>query len=306
MTTFPAHALGVDVGGTKIASGVVDMGTGRLIDSIELPTPRGQGATAIVAAIAEAAERMHHAARAAGIEPAGLGIGLPELVRLDGKPASSWIADWRQCDLARDLACFGPVAVDSDVRLGALAERHYGHGRSLPSFIFVSAGTGLSCAVCREGIIQRGAHGFAIHFASSDLISFDAATGTRTSFNLEGFASGQGMSRVYEARTGKTATARMIVEGQADPAGTLLLEEATTALASSIGQMINLIDPDGVVIGGGLGTAPRYFDRLAAKVPAYIWAQDCRSLPIRRSALYATAGIIGAAALHAGFPAAKE
>ena len=298
-------ALGMDVGGTKIATGLVDLETGRLIDSIELPTPRGRGAKAIVAAMAQAAERMQHAAHAAGIDPAGLGIGLPELVRLDGTPASSWIADWRPCDLARDLARFGPVAVDSDVRLGALAELHYGHGRTLPSFIFVSAGTGLSCAVCRDGIIQRGAHGFAIHFASSDLVSFDVTTGRQTIFNLECFASGQGMSSVYETRTGKIATARMIVEGQADPAGTALLEEATTALASSIGQMINLIDPHGVVIGGGLGTASRYFDRLAAKVPAYIWAKDCRSLPILPSALNATAGIIGAA-LHAGFAAAKE
>lgn len=293
-------AIGVDVGGTKIAAGLVELDSGRLIEQVELPTPRGQGAGAILAVVAEAAERMHSTAQAAGVTPKGLGVGLPELVRLDGMPASSWIADWRQCDVARELARFGRVLVDSDVRLGALAEQLYGHGRTLPSFIFVSAGTGLSCTVCKHGIIERGAHGFAIHFASSDLVSFDAITGQRTVFNLEGFASGAGMSRIYEARTGKTATARMIVEGDAGPAGDQVLEEATTALASAIGHMINLIDPHGVVIGGGLGTAPRYFDRLQAGVPTYIWAEECRSLPIMPSALKATAGIIGAAALQAG------
>lgn len=298
-------ALGVDVGGTKIAAGLVDLGAGRLIDQAELPTPRGQGTEAIVTVIAEAARRMRHAAQAAGINPAGLGIGLPELVRLDGRPASSWIADWRGCDLTQDLAPFDPVRVDSDVRLAALAELHYGHGRHLPSFIFMSAGTGLSCTICTDGIIQRGAHGFAIHFASSDLVSFDATSGRQTTFNLESFASGEGMSRVYEARTGISATARMIVEGDAGPAGAQLLEEATTALASYIGHMVNLIDPDGVVIGGGLGTAPRFFDRLKAKMPAYIWAEDCRSLPILPSALEAAAGIIGAAALFAGKPSSQ-
>lgn len=293
-------AIGIDIGGTKIAAGLVGLAAGRLIERTEMPTPRGQSAEAMLAAIAEMAERMQAAAKAARIAPLGIGIGLPELVRLDGVPASDWITRWNKRDLTRDLARFHPVAVDSDVRLATLAELHYGHGRSLPSFVFVSIGTGLSCAVCENGIIRRGAHGFAIHFASGDLVSYDAASGRETVFNLESFASGLGMSRVYRLRTGREATARDMVDGQAGREGAALLEEATTALASYIGQIVNMIDPHGVVIGGGLGTAPRFFDMLKAKVPAYIWAEDCRDLPILPSALNATAGIIGAAALHGG------
>lgn len=298
-------AIGVDVGGTKIAAGLVDLEAGRLIDRAEFPTPRGQDAGTIITVIGDAARQMGAAAVQAGIRPAGLGIGLPELVRLDGTPASRWIADWRGVDLPRSLARFAPVRVESDVRLAALAELRYGHGRELASFIFVSVGTGLSCAVCRDGLIERGAHGFAIHFASSDLVSFATGTGQRTTFNLEAFASGLGMSEAYTARTGRTVTARMMVEGQAGPEGDALLDEATTALASSIGQMINLIDPHGVVIGGGLGTAPRYFEMLRAKVPAYIWAEECRNLPLMPSHLQASAGVIGAAALHGGNPFAR-
>lgn len=293
-------AIGVDVGGSKIGAGLVDLSCGRIIGHVELPTPRGASAEIMLAAIAEAAGRMTAVAKETGIVPAGLGIGLPELVRLDGVPASDWITTWRKRDLTRDLSEFAPVAVDSDVRLGALAELHYGHGRSLPGFVYVSVGTGLSCAVCEDGAIRRGAHGFAIHFASGDLVSYDAASGQRMVFNLESFASGLGMSRVYQLRTGRLATARDMVEGQAGPEGERVLDEATTALASYIGQLINIIDPHGVVVGGGLGTAPRCFEMLRAKVPAYIWAADCRDLPILPSALSASAGIIGAAALHAG------
>ncbi len=299
-------AIGVDVGGTKIAAGLVELEAGRLIDRAEFPTPRGKDARTIITAIAEAARQMEAASVRAGIRPTGLGIGLPELVRLDGTPASQWIADWRGVDLPRALARFAPVRVESDVRLAAVAELRYGHGRELASFIFVSVGTGLSCAVCRDGFIERGAHGFAIHFASSDNVSFAARTGQRTTFNLEAFASGLGMSEAYTVRTGRTATARMMVEGEAGPEGEALLDEATTALASSIGQMINLIDPHGVVIGGGLGTAPRYFDMLRAKVPAYIWAEECRNLPLMPSHLEASAGVIGAAALHGGHPFARS
>lgn len=298
-------AIGADVGGTKIAAGLVELESGQLIERIELPTPRGQGAQAVIARISDAVRRIDDAAKRADVPWQGLGIGLPELVRLDGTPASQWIADWRGVDLPRALACFAPVRVESDVRLAALAELRYGHGRELASFIFVSVGTGLSCAVCRDDLIERGAHGFAIHFASSDLVTFAAGTGQRTTFNLEAFASGLGMSAAYTIRTGRTATARMMVEGEAGPEGEALLDEATTALASSIGQMINLIDPHGVVIGGGLGTAPRYFDMLRTKVPAYIWAEECRNLPFMPSHLEASAGVIGAAALHGGNPFAR-
>lgn len=298
-------AIGADVGGTKIAAGLVELDSGQLCERTEVPTPRGKSAQAIITSISDAVRQMDEAAARAGVRSEGLGIGLPELVRLDGTPASQWIANWRGVDLPEALTRFAPVRVESDVRLAALAELRYGHGRDLASFIFVSVGTGLSCAVCRDGLIERGAHGFAIHFASSDLVSYSVKTGQRTSFNLEVFASGLGMSQAYEARTGRTATARMIVEREAGPEGEALLDEATTALASSIGQMINLIDPHGVVIGGGLGTASRYFDMLRAKVPAYIWAEECRNLPLLPSHLQASAGVIGAAALHAGNPFAK-
>ena len=299
-------AIGIDIGGTKIAGGLVDLTVGTLVDQAELPTPHGQGADAILAVAADIAERMQRSAEAKGIASAGIGIGLPELVGLDGVPASSWIADWSQSDIARAFAGHGPVAVDSDVRVATLAELHYGHGKALPSFVFVSAGTGLSFASCVGGIVQRGANGFAIHFASSELVAFDGVSGRRADFVLESFASGLGMARVYKARTGRTATARDIVEGRAGSEGAQLLDEATTALASYLGQMINMIDPHGVVIGGGLGTAQPYFDRLRSKVPTYVWAEACRGLPVLASALGSAAGVIGAAALHADKNSAGE
>lgn len=299
-------AIGIDIGGTKIAGGLVDLTVGTLLDQAELPTPRGQGADAILAVAAEIADRMQGNAEAKGIASAGIGVGLPELVGLDGVPGSSWIADWSRSDIAGSLRGHGPVVVDSDVRVAARAELHYGHGKAMPSFAFVSAGTGLSFASCIDGVVQRGANGFAIHFASSELVAFDSVSGRRTDFVLESFASGLGMAGVYKARTGQVATARDIVEGRAGPEGVQLLDEATTTLASYLGQMINMIDPHGIVIGGGLGTAQPYFERVRSKVPAYIWAEACRGLPVLASALGPAAGVIGAAALHADKTSAKD
>lgn len=299
-------AIGIDIGGTKIAGGLVDLTVGALVDQAEIPTPRGQGAEAILAVAAEIAGRMQGSAVAKGVASAGIGVGLPELVGLDGVPASSWIADWSRSDIASVFRDHGPVVVDSDVRVAARAELHYGHGKALPSFAFVSVGTGLSFASCIDDVVRRGANGFAIHFASSELVAFDSVSGRRTDFVLESFASGLGMAGIYKARTGQAATARDIVEGRAGPEGVQLLDEATTALASYLGQMINMIDPHGIVIGGGLGTAQPYFDRLRSKVPTYIWAEACRELPVLASALGPAAGVIGAAALHADKNSAGE
>src|SRR5690349_1173658 len=104
-----AWAIGADVGGTKIAAGLVELDTGRLVERSEVPTPRSEGAQAIVTAIGDAARQMEEAAARSGIRPAGLGIGLPELMRLDGTPASQWIADWRGIDLPQALVRFAPV-----------------------------------------------------------------------------------------------------------------------------------------------------------------------------------------------------
>ena len=103
------------------------------------------------------------------------------------------------------------------------------------------------------------------------------------------------MAEVFRGRTGKHMTAREIVEAEHSPEAAELLDQATEALASYIGQMINMLDPHAVVIGGGLGTSRPFFRRLKDKVPAYVWAEDCRSLPILTSALDVGAGVIGAA-----------
>ncbi|MDQ0467900.1 ROK family protein [Labrys wisconsinensis] len=291
-------ALGVDVGGTKIAAALVDLEDGRLLHQVTVPTALVDGAGGVLAGIRRAVTAVRDLGRSDGAEP--IGLGLPELVSPEGAIASRWIADWTGLDPRRELADLGIVAVDSDVRLATLAEQRYGHGRDFASFAFITAGTGLSYSHCSDGRIHRGAHGFAIHFASNDLMVM--ADGRQAAFNLESFASGLGMAQAYARRTGRTASARDIVEGRAGAEGALLLDQATTALASYVGQMINMLDPQAVVLGGGLGTAPAFFEAVRAKVPAYVWAEACRTLPIRASALHATAGVVGAAALHAPSP----
>ena len=289
-------AIGIDVGGTKIATALIDLATGDSLERETVPTPTDTRAN-LLAEIKRAVERMR-GSRKIEEPPIGTGIGLPELVGNDGRVSSAWIWDWSNFDPERELAGLGTVRLESDVRAAALGEIRYGHGRHHPTMVYVTIGSGLSFALAIDGRIHRGASGFAIHFASNALETVCGACDAQTPFNLEDFASGLGMARVYAARTGRSdIDARAIIAGAAGPEGDALLDQATTALASYLGQMTNMLDPHAIVIGGGLGTAPRYFDLIRRKAPNYIWAESRRALPILPSALGADTGVIGAAAL---------
>ncbi len=295
----PFCALGVDVGGSKIAAALANLETGEILTEIEVATAREQGGEAVLGRVAMVIRQILERSSALGISASGVGLGLPELVTRDGQVASAWNFDWLGLDLARELKLELPLVVDSDVRCGALAERRFGIGCQYRSFSYISIGTGISAVQCFDGRIHRGANGFAIHFGSNDLMPV-TPDGRQIAFNLEAFASGAGLSAEFARRTGrKGVSARDLIEGRAGAEGKILADQATTALASYLGQMINLIDPEAMIIGGGLGTAPGYLKALQTKIPQFIWAEKCRAMPIVPSAMAGRAGLLGAACLVA-------
>ncbi len=288
-------AIGVDVGGTKIETALVDLADGRILERAVETTPISGGRAGVVASILDSVGRMRSRDDA---QPLGVGIGLPELVGNDGRVSSAWNLDWSGFDAARDLGALGRVKLESDVRAAALGEIRFGQGRNQPSMAYVTVGSGLSFAFAIDGRIHRGAAGFAIHFGSGDLMPVCGACGAQTPFHLEGIASGRGLARTYAARTGRTGVdAHAIVAGEAGREGETLLDQATTALASYLGQIANMLDPHVMVVGGGLGTAPRFFGLLRDKFPTYVWAKTRKDLPLVPSALGVDTGAVGAAAL---------
>ena len=92
------HALGIDVGGTKIAAGVVDVGSGRILERRQVPTLAERGGAAVLADCAALALEL-----GGGTLP--VGIGLCELVSLDGRPTSADTVDWRALDVGFRVRC---------------------------------------------------------------------------------------------------------------------------------------------------------------------------------------------------------
>ena len=251
-------ALGVDVGGTKIAAASVDVARGAVLEARRRPTAPERGPDAVL-----------EDCRALIGELGGgtVGLAVCELVGPDGRVRSAQTVDWRDTDLA---ATFD--AVESDVRAAALAEARFGAGREEPDFLYVSVGSGISHCLMVDGRPRLGVRGCAI------------GTGAPL---VEQWSGGLALAR----RSGH-ATAE---EALADPRAADVVEEGARRLGLALAALVNALDPGSLIVGGGLGLDDSYRARVEAALRAAIYDPDARDLPLRPAALGADAAVIGAA-----------
>jgi glucokinase len=188
----------------------------------------------------------------------------------------------------------GPAVVEADVRAHALAEARYGAGRPFRLFAFITVGTGISCCLVQEGKPYAGARGNALILASSPLTTTCTACGVTLRPILEEFASGPALAARWGAARAEDVLA---AAAEGDREATQVVESAGAALGVGVGWLINVLDPEAVIVGGGLGLAGGlYWDSFVAAAHEHIWADDSRDLPILMAALGPDAGLIGAAA----------
>lgn len=293
-----AHAIGIDVGGTKTKACIVRLSDGAVIAERTEATRCEDGGAAVLDLVCDLAAAMQDRARAETLQTTALGICLPELVTRTGEPASAWNFDWRGLDYRSRLAGFGPVHIESDVRAAAFAEGWLGAGKGVDPFVYATISTGLSHSLVIGGTPYEGARGFAIHFSGSDLVAFDR-DGRELRHNLELFAGGKALGERFGAAIGRPdATALDLFRAEAsDPRAAKMIADALLSLASYLGQLINTLDPAVLVLGGGIGSDPKVTPRLAALTRDFIWAEGARDMPIVPSRIGDTACAIGVAAL---------
>ncbi|HSX75612.1 MAG TPA: ROK family protein [Shinella sp.] len=295
-----AHAIGIDVGGTKTKACIIRLSDGAVIAERTEATPCQSGGGGVLDLVCDLAAAMQARAGEKGIAVEALGICLPELVTREGEPASAWNFDWRGLDYRARLGAFAPLHIDSDVRAAAFAEGWMGAGKGIDPFVYATISTGLSHSLVIGGAPYEGARGFAIHFSGSDIVAFDA-DGREVRHNLELFAGGKALGERYGALTGDpTSSALALFEAEAtDPQAAEMVSGALLSLASYLGQLINTLDPAVLVLGGGIGSDPKVTPRLAALTRDFIWAEGARDMPIVPSLIGDTACAIGVAALAA-------
>jgi len=298
----PDVAIGIDVGGTKIAAGLVRLRDGAVLERLQRPTAAARGGAAVLEDALDMTQRLWHVAERTAQPPAAIGVALCELVDPAQRPTSGHTVDWRDLPARARFAELAPTTIEADVRAHAIAEARFGAGRGHGSFAFISIGTGISSTVMIDGMPWRGARGNALVLASSPHPQWCSRCGAHESAILEDAAAGPAILARYRAAGGDAAnTAEILARIGHDPRAATVVGAAAAALGSAIGWLVDVIDPAAVVLGGGLGSvAGVYHDWLCQAIRAAIYADDTRRLPIERARCGADAGVIGAALAAGG------
>jgi glucokinase len=260
-------ALGLDVGGTKIAAARVEVETGAILAARRIPTRAQRGAEAVLADCVALAREL-----ADGGDVAAIGLAVCELVDPAGRVRSAETVDWRESDLPAAFGEIAPATVESDVRAAAIAEATLGAGRGEPDFLYVSVGTGISHCLMTGGAPRVGVRGSAI------------GTGAPL---VERWSSGLALARRSGHHNAEAALA--------DPAAEPVVADAARRLGLVLAGLVNALDPGAVVIGGGLGLHAGYRDRVVAALRPEVYDPDARELPVLPAGLGADAPVIGAA-----------
>lgn len=289
--------IGIDVGGTKIAAGITDA-AGQVSAWQRVPTP--QDGPRILDKIVQLVETIERAAAVAGDLP--VGVGVPELVDGDEHIKSSHVLDWSTEELRTALAP-RRVAVEADVRAAAVAEARFGAMRGCQTGVYVSLGTGISSCLVIDGFPYRGARGFAGLIGSGQLVTRCEVCGALTHSALEEFASGAGMVERYRLDGGTATRAEDIFAAWDHPKAAAVVEDSATAVGGVLALLINVLDPQIVVVGGGLARAAEpYWRNALASARTHLWADPLEAPPIERSQLGEQVGVVGAAAVAFSLP----
>jgi glucokinase len=295
------YALGLDVGGTKISAGVVAFPSGEVIRRRVIPTLPKRSGIEILNDAASLADDLTREVYAEGIRLGSVGLGVAELVTPEGRIASGQTIPWRDVPVGAAFSHLGPVVVESDVRAAALAEALLGAGKPFRHFAYVTVGTGISCSLVQDRTPFAGARGNALVLASAALTTTCTKCGAVVNEILEEVGSGPALVNHYNQRMAGNIVARaqdVVARAEAGEAiATEVVSQGGRALGNSIGFLVNILDPEAVVVGGGLGVAGGlYWSAFETSTREHIWSDESRTLPILPAALGSESGLIGAAA----------
>jgi glucokinase len=265
--------IGVDVGGTTIKAAVLDH-DGLEHWRSEQSTPRHLGPDAVIAAIIQTIVELR-AQMPKGRAPRAVGLVVPGVVDAPkGMAVYSANLGWRQLPLRQIVteAVGLPVVLDHDVRAAGMAELEWGAGRGFHEVVFVALGTGVAAAVITNGQVVAGATGRAGELGHLPVFPEGewCACGQRGC--TETYASAAALARRYSTASGtKQVSAKEVIDRAAtgDPVADRTFREAITALGRALVHYVLLMDPELIVIGGGMaGSGAALLRPLTSEVQA--------------------------------------
>lgn len=284
------YAVGIDIGGTNVKAGVVSE-KGEIVEKWEGPTEH-KNKDALIKQITRMVEnfKKKYVIKGVGIGVAGLVDYEEGVVRvsphlpLKDVPLRSILTD--------QLAL--PVSVDNDANSGGLGEKYFGAGRNIQNFVFLTLGTGIGGAVFINGELIRGTKGFAGELGHMiiDRNGPQCKCGARGC--LEALASGSAIEKIAWTSASEVTKAASAGEDKAKE----ILASIGKKLGIGIANILNILDPELVIVGGKVSRAGALILNPAIQVAmTQSLAYGSRKTSIKISTLGDEAGILGAATL---------
>ena len=302
-------AIGIDIGGTKVA-GFLVAEDGSVLERRERPTPAEDVPATVETVAGLAVELAASGAQAVGVGAAGMVDFTAGALRYAPNLA------WKEIPI-RDLVAGRtglPCVVDNDANAAAWGEYRFGAARGYRHVLVVTVGTGIGGGIVAGGELFRGAHGFAAEIGHIIVEPDGPLCGCGNRGCWEQVASGQALDRLARAEVqrdpagrvaalagGGEATGRHVSESarEGDPAAIAILADVGRRLGEGIAGLVNVLDPEVVVVGGGVAEegAVLLDPARAAFLDAVEAPEHRPDVPILPAALGNDAGAIGAAAL---------
>ena len=295
--------IGVDVGGTTVAAGLVTA-DGQVLEHVQAPThARGPGSA--LETIVEVLDRLRDRARARGVAVSGVGVGIPGTVDAERGVVGvdvNYVPELAGAPLAERLGARvdAPVFVDNDVNALVLAEWAWGAGRGARSLVMLALGTGVGGGIVLDGRLQRGAAGSAGELGHVP-IAFDGPPcicGGRGC--LKAFVSGTDIARRAEERLGRPVGAAEVFQLAAagEAAAAAIVDEVCRALGAGLAVIVNGLNPERLLLAGSVAKSLRPLEaRIRTSLADYAFAAAIAATRLEILSLDKDATVRGGAAL---------
>jgi glucokinase len=311
------HFIGVDVGGTKVAAALVNS-SGEIAHQTREPMV-ATDPTAALAAVTSAIDTVLAAANRENLAISGIGICAPGplnphtgvVVNPPNLPA------WRNFPLACEITKVYklPVRIDNDGNAAALAEALWGAGRDYKNVFCTTIGTGIGTGIVCDHRIYHGRTGAAGEGGHNSIDYRGPRCGCGKLGCIEAHASGPAIARraAEKIRAGARSLILDYAEGcpdgitsemvgrayqASDPLAKEVLNQTVDYLTIWLGNIIDLLEPDVIIIGGGAGAMLQpFFASIRDRLPTWCVNSQCQEIPLVAAHYGADAGIAGGAAL---------
>ena len=301
----PSFRLGIDLGGTKIEVILIDpRGSVRYRCRIATPRhaePQVEYDGIVEAVSALAADTLQRCPDAACCT---VGVGIPGAVntrtgRVQNANTTSLIGRPLQKDLEQRLG--RPIGMDNDANCFTIAEALQGAGRGYGMVFGIIMGTGCGGGLSIDGRLHRGRHLIAGEWGHFSVDPQGASCYCGNRGCVETKISGGGVERHYHSRYGHSLSMHQITRGyhKGDPKCRLIFEQFLEDYGRCLGGLISLLDPDAVVLGGGLSNIEALYTLGLERVRRYAF-HDHLQTPILKNRLGDSAGVFGAAWIGVG------